>query len=1394
VFAFFDRARWRTAIQALRGARKQAEIAAALGLSNSQVSRFESGENTEEWFDTRLAEVAAAYCTTVEALQQAAGLREGPEPWHPAFPGVTRDDVTIPVPVDGAPDGWGRTAADIAAGREGTGWMWVVGPPGTGRTTAARQLAQALGATLLLAEPAGGWAAFRFLTPGRFVAAAPDVRDERAQWMEDGRPQTVRLRPAAWSAADWRALLVRLDAVGRVPRQRRAGVEALCERLGGEDLPWELGVQALADHLAGETPPPADVWETMLNAAVERARAHLPGVWDEAIADFWAARRLDCPGDGWETPTVAEVEALLPAVPDVATLRARVQGLREGRRGLEAQLDALDALLVDPAVRREAWERGGLLRRVEVDAPAVHPYTLGVAHGAGATASRLAAPHAGLALTWCARGLPRRLDALAADTSWLLDPSWGPVLEAVGRLGQDPTPWIALVDGARMPIEASRAIVLLASTHPVLERFPAERLGSAWAETLLTARLARWPSPWDGGRLLDRALERFSRRARGLLPVLGPDAAEAMEALRAHVRPGVDVDPHGLLPTREEGEGLQEWMPGRLWEDRRSFVHALAGLAPWQLPLVEVYFHRWERPPVQELLAHGAARGLVDAARRLVYREEVPVAAEWIGALPDEERAAAFLYLWERAGSADADTLVAASAHVPGLAPLLRLVDAFGLSEMRFALRQGEAPWWGAHAPRGTPPRHIVALVRVAIERAEGAGDADDGAHLRTILRRVATDRVPLDIHLSRGQVRVDEQRVQVVPEEVVDDPSFVRDEPAASLWDAVSRALQRRDGPRSAAASALYALGEPAFLRDQAWKGLAHAPADVPRVRRLALWERVRRDVALLLRGGDVPEEVHAFLAGAAARPRLAEVLAEGRRRDALEPETVPDLWWHAAHYYLPGPMRESLAALDRLHAPAEHAGRARRAVAIVLADTDGWPLGAPIPDAVITWLLGRWEEPRWADIAAFSARASAAVALADVHDAEAVAHWVRGTTDPDDAVYGAVQGVMATPTGFEESVRLLEGPDPHHRRFQLLHQAAVHHLDRGELPAWLKTLARAEVRRGSWPGWLPYSHQRDAWSLLKAWIRGIEDPDARVRTAMRSAHAVKSFNEIVSEAVLEWLAEAPGPFAPGEVTYGSMREAPLWRTVLPHVEAWLGSGTAPLVELGEALASLWAKATRLPLSTDWDQGLLLRDRCPEVLDTLARLLRRVNRADVLLATFRAPPETTDDDVAALSAHPVDHHGAWGAPYWCPFFEVPARPVAGREDLVRAWLFDSVVDALGAEARDWSLDDPLRERRFEQAWAGGDPALVDALFARLPEEPTHPRLHFAWFRAAGSRPTDALARLTALWARTADARWLDLCEETDLLWGPLQGRALTWARRARAGSGAPSGEPETRP
>ena len=210
----------------------------AVGRYKPELSRFKTGKPDvlRRWLGTKrktrlepLAEVLGVPPDWFDGLLRRVQPLDGEEAgavWHPAFPDLQQGDVHVPARLVvrealSVVDLAYRYAAHLEESEDRPPWLWVVGPGGSGRRSAARQLSDRLpAAAVLLGEPPEGWTAARRAGSGPVVTVAdhrPDSPDATEDW-------TATVLP--WGVAELQAVveeLVRLDALDAAEAERCRG-------------------------------------------------------------------------------------------------------------------------------------------------------------------------------------------------------------------------------------------------------------------------------------------------------------------------------------------------------------------------------------------------------------------------------------------------------------------------------------------------------------------------------------------------------------------------------------------------------------------------------------------------------------------------------------------------------------------------------------------------------------------------------------------------------------------------------------------------------------------------------------------------------------------------------------------------------------------------------------------------------------------------------------------------------------------------------------------------------------------------------------------------------------------------------------------------------------------
>jgi hypothetical protein len=466
----------------------------------------------------------------------------------PAIVRVTRNDEVPAGAQRVLPGALNRYTEIIAdALREGTPtWVWIVGPPGSGRHTLVERLYREIEAftgavpswTFRDQEPPEGWARARALNRGIVVALVERLRGDRTS--------DLGLELTPWRPVHIQALVALLQERGMVDALGALACRELADRLGEDpDLLGESAWPTQVIEIVAETarlrkvPQRGEIraWKTRAAwtraCRIRDASECLEKVGEEALENFFAGLFADGLMAPWTRVSPAEAATRLElatrgiARPDV------------GREGVVRLLDRLeesarpDRKLVEEVrhhLERPTGEAllyamlaGGLLVQDEdaVEAPDQATSLLWAARGLARTGFRIDRWERLLESDWihsaremaiAGNDLRRITDALAEAPDWL-------------RVDRDR--WLA---------------VFLASCEEDLDPAIARRwLLPAWASAIWTTLFGTYSamvaSTYYGiegsGHFegLVRTLRRLSIRHIGILPELGgPDLVAAVEA------------------------------------------------------------------------------------------------------------------------------------------------------------------------------------------------------------------------------------------------------------------------------------------------------------------------------------------------------------------------------------------------------------------------------------------------------------------------------------------------------------------------------------------------------------------------------------------------------------------------------------------------------------------------------------------------------------------------------------------------------------------------------------------------------------------------------------------------------------------------------------------------
>lgn len=301
-------------------------------------------------------------------------------PWHPAFADVDAARMTIPamLPLPSGHDfvkddecpakAWARMISSRIAGSASKRmWIWVTGKPGSGRRSAASEIADVcremnpkVAFQAADVEPAGGWPRLRAAQPGTCIVAVAEETPSGAGGYDN---QDVEVIPRTWTAHEvglCAANLLRLNRIDTLAHDRivefanRAHTDP--ELLGPDKRPLAV-VQLLAEIVAGNAPTSASsVRKTLRGAGWAKLAASMPeGHYLRAngqtlLRQLWSAGIANAQHGQWWRPTrlaaqtmlddVANPPARLLAAEVIDELRIRLDKERavEKRKRLSAQI------------------------------------------------------------------------------------------------------------------------------------------------------------------------------------------------------------------------------------------------------------------------------------------------------------------------------------------------------------------------------------------------------------------------------------------------------------------------------------------------------------------------------------------------------------------------------------------------------------------------------------------------------------------------------------------------------------------------------------------------------------------------------------------------------------------------------------------------------------------------------------------------------------------------------------------------------------------------------------------------------------------------------------------------------------------------------------------------
>ena len=1418
---------------------KVAEDIKVAGDVRSEISRFEKAHLNvvARWLtEPYLSAVAAAYGfadpgALLDLFERARRGVVAPasDPWHPAFPGVSREEIEVSRVYAYFSDPLWRFLAKrgapgvVASGLpDDTQRLTVVVDGTSGVETVKRQIQEAWRTTHPASQPLD-----------LVVADSATLRHLPAP----------ALQVDDWTVELLTVLVRRLQDLGQLASHQAARVERMLATAPGRSvsgLPISLIIDAIAAEARADGPVGnlhkrlvAAEWERGLRAAGGAAF----GVAELGLyTDFWAELAVSSGTADWsdlaETAATAAAARVLDErgwrAPDGAALAERVRGAAEVHSlpKRRTQLDEVALELVRPGPSRlvELFVRMGLLERRD---------------------GRLQAANHAVAQLAAAWGLAERPERVGPHPAVLCLPSAGRLFADIAVFGGDPGAVQRAIASAPEWAASDRdhAWIRFAAAAPDARGVLRTGLVEAWARVVYERS---GPGRWferiqandPAARELDLALFSVSERFRAHLPVFAK-LDDLIALVPASERERIDREvSHRIVQD-----------PPQPWRSFSSMMHA----APWQCPCLTVTdldsrneprrFRPglWLRPDPREVVASAALNGFDPAQAALAGAGE---ADSVFYRLPDAARLVGVCR-----GGADDAALARAREEVlwllrPGGMELdalhrrIRLSDE-ALPVIHQSLGLDRAPmtlWEVAVAilrrTGGIPARPVGLSFHalsdsVRVKLADGLDDVAEltalegmvdrqlrAGHVSSMAGSVTAFGVNLHSPAARFPVR--------------------REQPLEHPLSQLTTALVHADAAGHEAAVALFRRGVQDPLRRRANGELPQTPDATARswldAWRLAdLWDAPLERLIAALPSGEAGVLLDAVLGdewGSKPRDRAS---AEAKTLERLGIHR-PDLTELAAAYSrlrfcrassqrredlheLPLPMDDRLAEFcDRIGdgAPADLdlrlfcEERARRALgALALAGDEA--------------VFRAWNDTYLQERREVRA-AVEPVLLMPPMDPEPL----DPANPPAQAPAEPHRGVFRRPTD-EESRRanvrtavgdVLKSSDPLRAlawRFadesdaagQLLTWA----LDAGEpYPTWVLCAVDREAAKGSgWPHWrdLPaFRRQR------LTWLRSRELGEAARLVCISFAEISKDGpDEIVSEAanvVLDWVAGTGRPFwARRQLTFERRAEPPPegpldapkapdqdqgpdWDTLRPFFELALHDPRCDRPRVVATIERLWDIIVAAPITHDMSliEGepvrLQVHEGSPrDVFDDVGRLLLLADAPGRIERLLREGVPPRDDD------HPETFETAISAGV-LPM--LAGLPTGARKPRMRSEILQMRVLARfppGNLDPRWLLNggDLFEEWAWSRLAARGDTEALDRMLPRLDQiDLTDPRWldhepvlsvliqHrreevFAWLLAQARRSPEH-----AVEARAIVVGWLDA-------WGDRSAELSAWAR-----------------
>lgn len=1258
---------------------KVAEDIKLAGDLRSEISRFEKAHPNvmARWLtEPYLSAVAAAYRFDAPAdlLELFERARDGivetaPDPWHPAFPGISVVEAEVPRSF-----GYATNPLLVFTKRGGPDAVVAELPADIGQVTVVVDFTS--GVSTVRRQLQAAWAARRPEAPPLDLHLVDSA--------------TLRELPAPavyvddWSLEALSTLVRRLVEAGLVGGHQASRVERMFRQAPERSvagLPISLVIEAVAAEARAEGAV-GSLHKRLVAAEWERGvRVPAGAVFSASdigvYTDFWAEVAVRSGAADWSTVeedvAVAAAGRVLSTrewhAPDGAELARRMQAAAEvsSRPKRKEALDDVAAELLRPGARRlvELFVQMGLIRR---------------------QADRLQAANPAVATLAAAWGLAENPERLAEHPSVLCLPSAGRLLADMAVFEATPTAVRRALAStpAWAASDRDHACMRFVAATPNLDGVVRCGLLEAWSRVVYErSGPGRWfERIWANGpatRELDLALRVVSERFRAQLPVfaaLDELLALVPEAERAR------IDGEVLHPIIQEPT------------DPPRSLASVAQVAPWQCPILTfteldgIENPRLVRPGLgplpdpREVAAAAAIHGF-EAAKAWLAGEvgadslfqRLPLAARLLclsrATSPEPLARARDEVLWLlRHGGIDRDALHRPIALLEERLPLLHA--ALGLDQAPITLwqvavsvlrRTGGMP----RRSTGFSLHEVPDLLRVELAEA-----LDDVAELRTIEEQV-------DRRIRAGRVSTHVGTVTAFGADLSSRharfPSH-KTEPTEHPLQQLTRVLSADDDAGHAAAVALFERGEDAPLRCRSRGDVAVVSEHTRRAwldawRLADLWDAPLERIRACLPADDA-ELLSGAVAGDEWGPGVRNRADHDVRTLQLLGIERPDLAALAAAYsrlrycragapahqeidQLALPMDDRLAAFcDGINdaRPAEldlrsfYATRATRALRVLAESGDEATLRAwnntyrarrIAPDPTTLGALLPYEP------------ALGAVRIVD--------------TDPREGIVGRAVGEALKASAHLRNIawRFADEPDA---ADELLTWA----LDAGEpYPTWVRVAVDREASQGrGWRQWrdLPaFRRQR------LTWLRSREHGEAASLVCISFAEIAKDGpDDVVAEAagvVLDWVGSSAEPFRPPrrlvferlahradaasvngepEVLAAAPDPGPAWDELLRFLEAALRDRRCPRERVVAAIERLWDILVAAPITHDTSliEGepvhLQIHEGSRDVFDDVARLLLQANAPGRIERLLRegVPPQQGDNEAsieAAISA-----------------------------------------------------------------------------------------------------------------------------------------------------------------